>query len=483
MPRGKNPVVIVHGWSDTSDSFQPLAQFLSAQGFQTVSLLLADYVSMDDDVSIDDAAKAMEAALRGQIASGQLSLPFDLVVHSTGGLVARAWLSGYYSGLEPQQLPVQRLVMLAPANFGSPLATVGQTILGRVVRGWDHGLHTGKQMLQGLELGSPFQWDLALRDLFQLGPDTGSSVYGPEAVWPFVLVGSMPYQSGLRQMVNEHGSDGTVRVAAANLNAYGATLDFSIPGGAALMGMAPGNSAAAQARGQFTPWAHRHGETMVFPLAVMNRRDHGSIIDPAGHGDGESEGERQLLQQFLLAALACDSYAGYQALEQAWTAHSDAVQDPATADDDHQMHLQINVFVVDEFQKPVTDYMVEFLAPNYRQNTDLSGVFHDKVISDVHKNDQNAAVRTIFINRQRLFELFYARIPAGQPQELRLSISAAAPGRNVSYFDTAQGAEGEFVVHGVDEATRWLHRNATHFLKIVIPRVGVDGVFRLKRHS
>lgn len=37
----------------------------------------------------------------------------------------------------------------------------------------------------------------------------------------------MPYQHGLRQMVNEPGSDGTVRVAAANLNAYGATLDFT----------------------------------------------------------------------------------------------------------------------------------------------------------------------------------------------------------------------------------------------------------------
>jgi hypothetical protein len=44
-------------------------------------------------------------------------------------------------------------------------------------------------------------------------------IYGADLVWPFVIVGSsMPYQHGLRQMVNENGSDGTVRVAAVNFS-------------------------------------------------------------------------------------------------------------------------------------------------------------------------------------------------------------------------------------------------------------------------
>jgi hypothetical protein len=168
-------------------------------------------------------------------------------------------------------------------------------------------------------------------------------------------------------------------------------------------------------------------------------------------------------------------------IEQAWRSHSDLVQDPVNADTDHHSHLQMNVFVVDQYQKPVSDYLIEFLAPNYQQNTDLSGVFHDKVIQNVHKCAQNSALRTIYIDRQSLFDLFYAAIPAGLPKELRLSISASAPGNNVRYFDHAYGAEGEFVVHSVDEATRWLHRNATHFLKIVIPRLPSDQVFKLTR--
>lgn len=43
------------------------------------------------------------------------------------------------------------------------------------------------------------------------------------------------------------------------------------------------------------------------------------------------------------------------------------------------------------------------------------------------------------------------------------------------------GAEGEFVVHSQDEAYRWMRRNATHFLKIVIPRQPAADVFALKR--
>ncbi|RTL26712.1 MAG: hypothetical protein EKK47_20665 [Burkholderiales bacterium] len=62
-----------------------------------------------------------------------------------------------------------------------------------------------------------------------------------------------------------------------------------------------------------------------------------------------------------------------------------------------------------------------------------------------------------------------------------MSISASAPGNKVHCFSEAYGAEGEFVVHSQDEADRLLRRNATHFLKIVIPRQPAAEVFTLKR--
>lgn len=78
MPdRAQNQAVILHGWSDTSDSFAPLAKFLEARDFRILDLFLADSISMDDDVSIEDAARAMQAAVEARIAGGERKLPAE----------------------------------------------------------------------------------------------------------------------------------------------------------------------------------------------------------------------------------------------------------------------------------------------------------------------------------------------------------------------------------------------------------------------
>jgi hypothetical protein len=98
--------------------------------------------------------------------------------------------------------------------------------IGRVLKGWNNWFQTGTEMLLGLELASPYQWALAQRDLFDAsGSDPGP--YGRGKVWPFVIVGSRGYSDRLAQIVNENGSDGIVRCAAANLNAVGMTIDFA----------------------------------------------------------------------------------------------------------------------------------------------------------------------------------------------------------------------------------------------------------------
>ena len=60
----RTPVVILHGYSDNSSSFQPLAQFLKAQGFTVVPIYLGNYVTLEDTITIPDLAKALEAAVR-----------------------------------------------------------------------------------------------------------------------------------------------------------------------------------------------------------------------------------------------------------------------------------------------------------------------------------------------------------------------------------------------------------------------------------
>jgi hypothetical protein len=59
----KNPVVIVHGWSDKAKSFRKLANFLRKELKTSVTTIdLADWVSMDDEITYRDLRHAMQRA-------------------------------------------------------------------------------------------------------------------------------------------------------------------------------------------------------------------------------------------------------------------------------------------------------------------------------------------------------------------------------------------------------------------------------------
>ncbi|MFM5841474.1 esterase/lipase family protein [Aeromonas sanarellii] len=473
-------VLIVHGWSDTSKSFSPLVVFLKSAGFNAVSLWLGDYISLDDDVKIEDVAKRMEALIRDKEQAGELKAPFDMVVHSTGGLVARQWISTYYIE-DVSKCPLKRLIMLAPANFGSKLASTGQSMLGRVLKGWNNWFHTGKEMLNALELSSPFQWDLVQRDL--LVPDGVTdrrAVYGKNGVWPFVLVGTHPYPSALRQIVNENGADGTVRAAAANLNTRGVTIDF--------------------AKDEFNPevrfWQNR--SDTVFPFAVLPDRTHASIIEPAGPDVKADLAAQQRLGAMIVSALNCDTFADYQQMAVDWRQVSENTASLAGNDASrtalflgadqnveffHQ-YIQVNVQVLDDHGADVTDYVLEFSGPDYKRNDAPTVYFHREVLEHVHVNGANAAYRCFFVDRTDLLNEFYNRIGKNFEKILTMSISAKAPGNNVKYFsDAKRGAPGEMIVHSLDDnaETRWLQRNSTQFVRIIIPRSPSDKVFQLKR--
>ena len=66
-------VLIVHGWSDTSNSFHPLAKFLTANGYQTKTIWLGDYISMEDDVRVQDVAMRMAQVIDYWNADGRES--------------------------------------------------------------------------------------------------------------------------------------------------------------------------------------------------------------------------------------------------------------------------------------------------------------------------------------------------------------------------------------------------------------------------
>lgn len=478
MPR---QVVIIHGWSDTSASFEPLARFLHQNGFEAVPIWLGDYLSMEDDVRVEDVGKRLQEVITRYLADGVLTKPFDIIVHSTGGLVARQWVSAYYT---EGNCPARRLVMLAPANFGSVLANMGRSMIGRITKGWGNWFETGESMLHALELASRYQYDLARRDLFAPeGAGPSPSPYGSDKVWPFVISGTHPYPGALRAIVNENGGDGTVRVPSANLNIRGRTIDFS----------------RESRKPEISEWRTRHEyrDGFAFPFAVLPDRTHASVIDPEKPDVPYQAPDPSFeLGNLILTALNCESYGDYQALVQTWR---DLNQDTASLtgddgarrnrfkgnDDPEHFHqyYQIVVDVIDDSGEPVNDYFLEFFASDDDEDVSDAVYFHSEVLEHVHVNARMPARRCFFIDRHDLMRNFYDdQVAAGAAKVLCLSISAQPPGPNIRYFeDITHGARQHVVIHGEDGDNRWLKRNSTHFIRIVIPRNPADGVFTLRR--
>jgi hypothetical protein len=470
-------VAIVHGWSDSSTSFQDLRAFLVSQGYELKQIQLTDYISLEDDVRIGDVVKRMQDVVQAALANGQLTAPFDMIVHSTGGLVAREWLARYYP--DGVGAPIKRLIMLAPANFGSRLASLGKSLIGRVAKGWNNWLATGAEMLTALELASAYQWNLARRDLFDVS-GTASGPYGLKKIWPFVIVGSRPYSSGLRQIVNENGSDGTVRPAAANLNAIGLTIDFA---------KNPGNPLV-------TAWRQR-ADTR-FPFAILPDRDHFSIHEPAT-ASGASEELSDRLGTLILNALHCQSEEEYSKLARDWdeisestyalsiseTALANAFPADRPASETLHQYMQVVVFVRDDQGYPVKDYFMEFFSPD-EPGSDEAVYFHQNVLDEVHVNGAEASRRCLFVDHTDLMLSYYPQISDPDKQVVAVSLTAADIGPNVHYFDSAHvGAKGSLVVHKAANDRRevvgvaCLWRNTTHLVEIVIPRQPVDKVFGL----
>lgn len=213
-------VIFVHGWSVTdTNTYGRLPEALAAQAeeynlkIEIKHVWLGRYISFHDDVSVADVARAFHCALRDQMPHSIDEIAeFSCITHSTGGPVVREWLDHFYGVSKLSQSPLRHLVMLAPANHGSPLAALGKERVGRL-KAWFSGVEPGQRILDWLSLGSQQQIDLA-QSYLEYKPSESR-------FFPFVLTGQT-IDKKLYDFVNsylvEAGSDGVVRVAGANLN-------------------------------------------------------------------------------------------------------------------------------------------------------------------------------------------------------------------------------------------------------------------------
>lgn len=439
-------IVIIHGWSDHSASFRKLARLLSQRlEAETRIINLADWLSLDDDVTYADLAVAMQRAwVEGKLPVEPRSV--DLVVHSTGALVAREWMTTFHA---PDTVPVHRFLMLAPANFGSPLAHKGHSFIGRAVKGWGSGFQTGRQILHGLELASPYTWQLAERDVFTT---PAGRWYGRGRVLATVLAGNTGYR-GISAIANERGGDGTVRIACANLDALRLELDFSpdsetpraslkSASGDVAFGVLDGenhSTLALKERGPVNP----HTETLIVRALEVTDADF-----PAR--TGAAFGWQQELERHA-APLA-----------------------PANPRLQHTV-----VHLHDDHGQDIPDYFFEIYRTLRNNDRNFEERFYREVIRHVHPHAPHPAWRAFYLDLDALARMR----DSYRVNELFLSVSAMPefrpPKQPVGYSSFGESDLGRFTVPA-RRIDRIFAPHRTVLIRIRIPRWVGKEVFRLR---
>lgn len=441
-----SPIVIVHGWSDKGKSFENLAKFIeNSVGASVTTIDLADWVSLNDEITYKDLRFAMNRAWNNHPGIKNAT-NVRVVSHSTGALVVRDWMTHYYT---PKTVPISRHIMLAPANFGSQLAHKGRTWYGRVFKGWKTGFQTGGHLLRGLELASPYSWNLAERDL--LG---GTRWYGTDLVMAAVLVGNTGY-GGKAAVTDEVGGDGTVRVSTANIEAARLTIDFTSDGGAPVFQMkAPSNKCA-------------------FGLGISDGDNHSSVAFKKKNKHGQYMPNGPHTANWLVRALTVPPSVWPSFIDEMATSNAALM---ARDQDDEYFHGYQNtvVRVVDELENPVEEYLVEFHRGRSRgfKLSNFGARFQRDIIDDCHGYSGDSSLRSLYLDITTL----NSRLSDGKGVSLELELDPEyRRGRAVGYpklrpMELSDDMIGKFF--------KW---NRTLLVRVVVPRTVGKEAFELVR--
>jgi hypothetical protein len=293
--------------------------------------------------------------------------------------------------------PVDRLLCFAPANFGSDLAALGQSFLGKFRTTFFNShshpedfLESGKAVLQGLEPASPFQWELSLYDLH------GESTYFSERrsddqrCYPFVFAAGEAYSGVEAKLIKQRamlGTDGTVRIPGTSLNTRGCSLDFR------------------EAGPQLVWWPRTKYADV--PFAVFAGFNHGSIINPVHANFLREHGPGTLAVEALRTVR---DLATYDAMAARFAAASRANYGDIP-EDRRDPYQQFFFFVRDDVDQKVDDYFIDFyvLGRDGRPHEALTLQFDEDFEARVYRHSASAAHRVFLMSCGRL-DSFHQRL-------------------------------------------------------------------------
>ena len=399
-------------------------------------------------MTTDDIVEALNRAWDDEPALTREPRSVDVIVHSTGGLVIRHWLST----MKPEEVPIHRLLMLAPANFGSPLAHTGRSVFGRAIKGWGGNrlFNTGTYILKALELASPYSWALAFEDRF--GP---KNYYGSGKVLCTVLVGNSGY-TGISALANKPGTDGTVRVSTANLECAYLDADFSEDP------LQPKVKPMRSGKGQVA-------------FGIMDGENHSTV---AAKDRGPKSD--QTLPMIVEALQVSDDNFGDWCKR--LTEHSESVMASRVDEGAHYHGYQHTVFkVTDQFDNAVDDYVIEMYLDEpsrSKRNNHVTQKIQENAIASVHVYSGDKSFRSMLIDCDALWKLL-----DNPDEKLKISLTAAPEfgGRNDVGYKTFGDDDIGFIEVSYDQARKLFQPNRTLLILIRLKRWQSERVFEFRR--
>lgn len=448
-------MLIVHGYSDGSGSFTDLGDFfVNHAGYEAEDIFYLDYASMDDEATFRDFADKLDADYQDRFKGERI----DVACHSTGSLVVRAWLAMHYirnkSRKQSLKCPVHTLLMFAPANFGSDLARLGQSFLGKFRSTFfnsnsfkEDRLESGKRVLEGLEPASPFQWELSSVDLH------GEGYFNPKAAadercYPFVMAAGESYggiQGKLIKARSLPGTDGTVRISGTSLNTNKVTLSFRPSG-----------------KVQLT-W-HPVVKYPQIPFCVFAGYNHGSIVHPSR--DMRKFKAKNGPGSLALEALRVNSMTKYRKMVTRFE-ESDAANFRSLPKKHQSKYQQFFFRVRDDIDLKVEDYYIDFyvLRPDETTDAKLTEQFAKKFETTFYSHSADPSYRVMMMNCTQLES--FVTVLQQQRARLVFDVTAKPPLPNVTY------RRGYYVVY---DGTKTVHErtliatNCTTLVDVVLNR-------------
>lgn len=438
-------ILFVHGWNvHNLNSYGELPEALQkaapdGMDLEIHNIHLGRYINFHDEVTLDDVARAFDLARRDCIGDE----PFSCITHSTGGPVIRLWTHLFYGVKDAlDDITMQHLIMLAPANHGSPLAALGKKTAARIFKRIFEGVEPGAGLLTWLELGSEGQRELNL----------GSMKYNlaEHGCYPFVLTGETidhHFYDFLNTYLVEPGSDGVVRVAGANMNYK--RIELVQNGSELIEGYEGRKVALLEPVGQIE-------DSPEVPLAVIKGASHsGKSIGIMRSVIEDAYDDKPVVKQ-IIKCLQVASFEDYQVAIESFKSLTEEVQEENGGE--KQQYCAFVFCVWDDRGNEIEDFDMLLLAEDdYNPGKLPKGFFQDRQF--------NRQSKTL------IYYLNYSQIKKASHLGFRIN---ARPDSGFSYYIPIEfRSDG----HSMEE---FLQPNQTVFVDITIKRFVDKEVFRFE---